>query len=224
MNDKPQTISFYRKRLPHWEVTGGRYFVTLHLAGAIPEEGQQRIRQISADLEQAVAQGLDGHRLHRAVFREMEEWLHRAESVKYLCQPQIAEMVLDTIRHRENNNCWTMFNYAVMPNHVHLFFRLGNDRPLPQVAAPGAGQRTAPTDGNRAVWHLDEVITEFKKWTGSQAVKLLGLPRGTRFWQREWFDHWSRSLDEDEGIARYIRQNPVKAGLCKTPNDWPYVK
>ena len=40
---KPETVAFWRDRLPHWEVADGRYFVTLHLAGAIPAEGQERI-------------------------------------------------------------------------------------------------------------------------------------------------------------------------------------
>jgi hypothetical protein len=34
---KPETIDFWVGRLPHWEVVDGRYFVTIHLAGAIPE-------------------------------------------------------------------------------------------------------------------------------------------------------------------------------------------
>ena len=45
---KPETISFWRGRLPHWEVTSGRYFVTIHLAGAIPPQGQERIHTLAA--------------------------------------------------------------------------------------------------------------------------------------------------------------------------------
>jgi hypothetical protein len=51
---------------------------------------------------------------------------------------------------------------------------------------------------------------------------LLSIDRG-RFWQREWFDHWSRSDDEDERTVVYIRNNPVKAGLVKSYQDWPYA-
>ena len=32
---KPETISFWRKQLPHWEVVDGLYFVTIHVCGAI---------------------------------------------------------------------------------------------------------------------------------------------------------------------------------------------
>jgi hypothetical protein len=47
MTRKPRTISFWHGRLPHWEVEDGRYFITLHLAGAIPHAGRLRLQQIS---------------------------------------------------------------------------------------------------------------------------------------------------------------------------------
>jgi len=83
-----------------------------------------------------------------------------------------------------------------MPNHIHLFFELLK-----------AG--------------LKEVLEDFKSWTGGRAARLTSLD-DDRFWQREWFDHWSRSDDEDERIIAYIRQNPVKAGLVSDYRDWPY--
>ena len=50
MSRKPKTIAFWTCRLPHWEVEDGRYFVTLHLAGAIPAVGRARIAQIVGEL------------------------------------------------------------------------------------------------------------------------------------------------------------------------------
>jgi hypothetical protein len=53
---------------------------------------------------------------------------------------------------------------------------------------------------------------------------LLGA-REVRFWQYEWFDHWSRSGEQEDGIIRYIRyirDTPVKAGLVKRYSDWPH--
>ncbi len=43
MTRNPETIDFWVGRLPHWEVVDGRYFVTIHLSGAIPEAGHHRI-------------------------------------------------------------------------------------------------------------------------------------------------------------------------------------
>ncbi len=42
-------------------------------------------------------------------------------------------------------------------------------------------------------------------------------------WQRDFFDHRLRSDESHEEKASYIRNNPVRAGLSKTPQDWPYV-
>ena len=45
---------------------------------------------------------------------------------------------------------------------------------------------------------------------------------GQTFWQDESYDHWVRTRNEVEKIVRYIEWNPVKAGLAKTPEDWPW--
>jgi hypothetical protein len=43
---------------------------------------------------------------------------------------------------------------------------------------------------------------------------------GRTFWQDESYDHWVRDEEELQRIVLYIEQNPVKAGLCRTPADW----
>jgi len=48
------------------------------------------------------------------------------------------------------------------------------------------------------------------------------LERCGPFWQKESFDHWVRDVDELERIIRYIEENPVKAGLVASPEDWPH--
>ena len=42
-------------------------------------------------------------------------------------------------------------------------------------------------------------------------------------WQDGFFDHRIRTLQEYREKDSYIRQNPVRANLCKRPEDWPYV-
>ncbi|MBK1860000.1 REP-associated tyrosine transposase [Cerasicoccus arenae] len=42
-------------------------------------------------------------------------------------------------------------------------------------------------------------------------------------WQKDFFDHRIRNQDFYEEKAHYIRMNPVRAGLCEKPEDWPYV-
>lgn len=193
---KPETIAFWRGRLPHWEVVDGRYFVTVHLAGAIPLAGQERIRLIADQLHQPVASSDSARvKIQRRIFAEMEAWLDRAATVTHLQQSEIAEIVQEAILHRESKD-WRMFEYVIMPNHVHLFFEL---------------RRSG----------LKDILEGFKRWTGHEAGRRLML-EGNRFWQDEWFDHWSRSDEEDEKISQYIRRNPERAGLVTDFREWKY--
>jgi putative transposase len=41
-------------------------------------------------------------------------------------------------------------------------------------------------------------------------------------WQRDFFDHRLRGDEALEEKARYILENPVRAGLVEKAGDWPY--
>jgi REP element-mobilizing transposase RayT len=194
---KPSTIAFWQGRLPHWEVEEGRYFVTIHLAGAIPKKGCQRILDIRRELNDVTSPEEAKYlQLQRMIFGEMEAWLDRAAYVPHLRDRDVAEMIVEALEHRERRGDWNLFEYVVMPNHIHLFFELNKEG-------------------------LKETLEDFKRWTGHQASKLAKID-SEQFWQREWFDHWSRSDEEDERIVEYIRQNPVKVGLARSTDDWAY--
>jgi REP element-mobilizing transposase RayT len=86
--------------------------------------------------------------------------------------------------------------YVIMPDHIHLF-----------VALPPEG------------------IT-LSKWV--QSIKsVLGkslLPIGFQkpHWQEGFFDHLLRSSESYGEKWEYVRTNPVRAGLCEGPEQWPY--
>jgi len=42
-------------------------------------------------------------------------------------------------------------------------------------------------------------------------------------WQEGYFDHRLRNEAEFVEKCHYIRMNPVRAGLCATPTDWPWA-
>jgi REP element-mobilizing transposase RayT len=42
-------------------------------------------------------------------------------------------------------------------------------------------------------------------------------------WQKGFFDHRLRGEHEVAEKCRYVRNNPVRAGLCATPSDWPFT-
>jgi REP element-mobilizing transposase RayT len=59
-----------------------------------------------------------------------------------------------------------------------------------------------------------------KAATARRANGMLHLS-GT-FWQAESYDRWVRSKREWTKIVRYVEWNPVKAGLVKGIEDWPW--
>ncbi len=60
---------------------------------------------------------------------------------------------------------------------------------------------------------MTRVIGDWKHWHARQT--------GVN-WQENFFDHRLRSDAEWEEKFRYIRNNPVVKGLCKSPAEWPW--
>jgi putative transposase len=89
-----------------------------------------------------------------------------------------------------------------MPDHVHFFCAPERDaKPLP------------------------DFMREWKSWS-SRGIRVL-RPRpttaaATTLWQREYFDHVLRSDESYSEKWDYVRENPVRAGLVRSANDWPY--
>jgi len=52
---------------------------------------------------------------------------------------------------------------------------------------------------------------EFKKATGR------------RLWQEGFYDRVLRDDESTLSVAAYITQNPVRAGLCKDPREYPFL-
>lgn len=59
-----------------------------------------------------------------------------------------------------------------------------------------------------------------KGYRSHEANKL--LRRAGTFWQREYYDHLIRDEEEWAWYAESTWNNPVAAGLCARPEDWPW--
>jgi REP element-mobilizing transposase RayT len=192
---EPETRAFWGKNLPHWDVYARPIFVTLHVRGAIPDSAVKRIHADATNLMNM--RGSDYSRKQKLIFKRLEEWLDRSDHQEWLTDPKVACMLRNAIEVRSNGQKWTPLHWVIMPSHLHILYIGGNAS-------------------------MKNLMRDFKRWTATQANKMLGRS-GERFWQDEWFDHWSRSAGETERIGHYIRQNPVKAGLVEKAEDWPYA-
>jgi len=192
--ERPKTLEFWRGDLPHWEVSNALHFVTINLTGSIPLSAALKIRKMRIDLERL--EFSSRYALQKTIFDEMERWLDRRSSVNYLAMPAIAEILIEAFQYRIDAGIWRVPEFVVMPSHIHFL-----------VEFLKAG--------------LKESLESFKERTARKATKILGW-HGQRFWQREWFDHWVRSPEEEIEYTNYIRNNPVKAGLVEDYRLWPY--
>jgi len=61
---------------------------------------------------------------------------------------------------------------------------------------------------------MQTTISKWKEWT----AKTIGI-----LWQRDFFEHRLRQDDSFRQKADYILLNPVRAGLIKEEQSWPYV-
>jgi putative transposase len=121
----------------------------------------------------------------------------------FLTRDEVAKILIDEWRAAHDRHGWAVGRYVVMPDHVHFFCRseLG--------AKP-----------------LSQFIGFWKSYT-SRRIRALSQPRSapaaTTLWQREFFDHLLRSNESYAEKWNYVRENPVRAGLVESANDWPYA-
>ena len=135
-------------------------------------------------------------KLRRKILVEMEKWLDRPSEEGVLTKGDAPAIIKEAIQFRIDNGTWRMVEYVIMPNHLHLFFSINKGS-------------------------LKVLMSGFKRKTSLEIGKNLGTS-GQPLWHREWFDHWSRAAEQDEKIKRYIRGNPVKAGLVKDFKEWQF--
>jgi REP element-mobilizing transposase RayT len=68
------------------------------------------------------------------------------------------------------------------------------------------------------LWRITKAT---KGFTAHEANRILGRT-GHPFWQHESFDRWVRDRRELERIVRYVEENPVRAGLVRSAEEWPW--
>jgi REP element-mobilizing transposase RayT len=89
-----------------------------------------------------------------------------------------------------------LFSWVVMPNHVHELITL--------------------EPGHR----LADIVQGWKSWT-AKAINRRRSVSG-QVWQRDYFDRFIRDERHLAAALAYIENNPVKAGLAASAEDWPF--
>ncbi len=127
--------------------------------------------------------------------KRIEETLDRGTGRCWLRRPEIAALVKDALMHF-NGMRYKLHSWVIMPNHVHVLI--------------------TPLHGNS----LSSILHSWKSFTAKKANEILG--HDGAFWQAEYFDRMIRDERHFHAAIEYIHNNPVKAGLCASPDEWPF--
>jgi REP-associated tyrosine transposase len=115
---------------------------------------------------------------------------------KNLANDDIHQCFIEFGQQGPSRGAW-IGEYVIMPDHLHAF-----------VA-------------------LDEGQVSLAKWGKSLKNALSKVLRQHRViaphWQKSFFDHVIRSGESCVAKWEYVRANPVRAGLTKNPEDWPFM-
>ncbi len=115
--------------------------------------------------------------------------------------PEARNLVLQSCLH-DHKKRYQLHAAVVMPEHVHLLLN------------PLCDERGWP-------YGLPAILKLIKGSSARRINKLLGS--SGPIWQEESFDHVLRSQESLEEKLEYIRQNPVRRGLVKTPEEYPWL-
>jgi REP element-mobilizing transposase RayT len=113
-----------------------------------------------------------------------------------LARPEIHESFRAFGRKAHEKYDVAVGRYVIMPDHAHLF-----------VAFPATGIT------------LSQWIKSLRSVLGKELLRL-GFQKP--HWQEGFFDHLLRNSESYAEKWEYVRMNPVRAGLCRKPEDWPF--
>jgi putative transposase len=124
--------------------------------------------------------------------------------------PTLANAIVEALLWRKQHHNWILYCYTLMPDHLHFVVRL----PAHQIRHFNAGARGIVPEGI-----LDQVGS-FKKYTTAQIWWNQG---GTgRLWQKSSYDRVIRYNQSVDPVVQYILNNPVRKGLVKRWDEYPY--
>ena len=120
--------------------------------------------------------------------------------------PAVYDLFLQVLEDMRCRFALSVYGYVVMPEHVHLL-----------LSEPRRGLLAD------AIHYLK--LSFAKRLAAQVRAPVVGANLGHAsgvFWQKRYYDRNVRDEREFVEKLRFIHRNPVKAGLCELPEDWPW--
>ena len=127
--------------------------------------------------------------------KRMAAYLDAGHGSCWLRRSEIAGIVEEALQFFDGER-YRLIAWVIMPNHVHVIIEM----------KPGHS--------------LGGILHSWKSFSARQANKQLG--RSGAFWHREYYDRFIRDAAHLRSAVRYVEFNPVNAGMCRSPEEWPF--
>lgn len=138
---------------------------------------------------------VDDKERQKELHRRIARYEDAGHGESLLSIPDIARAVQQKLMDGHMSS-YKLIAWCIMPNHVHVMIKLN----------PGS--------------IMAEIV---QQWKGASSFEInKALARTGRLWQRDYHDRYIRDMDHFHDSLAYIHNNPVKAGLCEKPDDWPF--
>jgi putative transposase len=196
-----QQVVNYKRFLPHKQGSDSVLFVTWRQNLTIP--------QAILDLLQAHKQTWDQTHLpdeNKDSYFKQRFQLFDTELAKFnhpefsLTQPEIAVIIKDAFMfYADKKYCLCAF--CIMSNHVHIQFQ-------------------ALLDKNGIAYRLPDIVQGLKSYTAKRINEIRATSGSV--WARGYYDRIIRDESDYWNVQSYILKNPVKAGIVKNWEDYPY--
>ncbi len=127
---------------------------------------------------------------------QLEAWLDLGHGACHLKDEQVAQVVADALKKFDGQH-YRLLAFTLMPNHVHVLFHVD-------------------------LVPMKKIVQDWKGSTSRAINQMLGRT-GKIFWQADYWDTYMRDPEHEQTTIRYIRNNPVKAGLAADWKLWPWT-
>jgi len=205
--NKLQYRPYYKRNLPHYQPKEGIFFITYRLAFSLPKvilnELENRKNEINDKLKRLTEKDkrIQETKYNKILFDIEDSFLDKyAEGPQWLKNPEIANLIIESLLFN-HQKLYDLFCSLVMANHVHTILKPRNKE-------------------DDTPYSLAEIMRNHKGFTAHQANRILN--RKGQFWHHENYDHCIRDERALSRVFAYVLNNPVKANLVESYNEWPH--
>ena len=131
------------------------------------------------------------------------------------------DILIDSLHYCQKEKGMVIFSWCIMPNHVHLIFRIVSEL-LPEQVIGDLKRHTSKAIVKKITTNPDEIHKEQLLVCFKKAALKCSNVNESQFWQHDNhpLELWSPKVTQEK--INYIHNNSVKAGIVFKPKDYIY--